>query len=294
MRTFLYALETALKSLWHEKWINFLTILSVSIGLLILSTFMTISQNLDSVLKRWSKDFGLVVYLRDSAGHEEEKALRNLFMKDPDITDVRYVSREAAIQQLRGVLGDHGSVLDDFEDDLLPSSFELTIRRELLDPAFVEHKANEIKLLNGVGEVQYGEKWLSSLNTLSNIMKAAVYFLGSAIFIAITFITYTTIKIFFYRRKEEIETLKLLGATRTFVRLPFVLEGLFIGIIAGAVSTFGLFGVYSFIIHKIAMFIPSISIVMVPLSPETYAPAPLAGALMSFLGSLIAVGKIRY
>lgn len=294
MRIFLYSVETALKSLWHEKWINLLTILSISIGLLIISAFVTITQNLDSVLKRWSKDFGLVVYLKNDLSKETEDTLKAFFQHDTDIEEIRYISKDQALQVLRETLGNQSSVLEGFETNPLPSSFELTLKRELLYPAYVERKASEIKQLNGVEEVQYGEKWLSSLSTVANIMKVSALFLGGAVFLAIAFITYSTIKIFFYRRKDEIETLKLLGATRSFIRLPFVLEGLFIGVLAGVVSAFALFGAYSLIISKISGILPSINIVMVPLPLKAYIPAPLAGALMSFLGSLVAVGTIRY
>jgi len=294
MRIFLYSVETALKSLWHEKWINLLTILSISIGLLIISAFVTITQNLDSVLKRWSKDFGLVVYLNDGLSKETEDTLKAFFQHDPDIAEIRYISKDQALNELRQTLGKQSSVLDGFGSNPLPSSFELTLKRELLYPSYVERKAAEIKQLNGVEEVQYGEKWLSSLNTLAAIMKVSALFLGGAVFIAIAFITYSTIKIFFYRRKDEIETLKLLGATRSFIRLPFVLEGLFIGVLAGAVSAFALFGVYSLVISKISGVLPSINIVMLPLPLKAYIPAPVAGALMSFLGSLVAVGTIKY
>jgi len=294
MRTFIYAVQTALKSLWHEKWINLLAVLSISIGLLIVSAFVTITQNLDSVLKRWSKDFGLIVYLNEGINRETEDSLKDFFQHDAYISTVKYISKDQALQELRQMLGKQAPVLDVFENNPLPSSFELTLKMEFLSPAFVERKASEIKHLNGIEDVQYGEKWLSSLSTLANLMKVSAVFLGSAIYVAIAFITYSTIKIFFYRRKDEIDTLKLLGATRTFIRLPFLLEGLFIGILAGIVSSLGLLGLYTLVINKISGFLPAINIIIVPLPIKAYFPAPLAGALMSFIGSLIAVGKIRY
>lgn len=294
MRIFLFAVETALKSLWHEKWINLLTILSISIGLLIVSTFATITKNLDLVLKRWSKDFGMVVYLKDGLNSDAEAMLKDYFLHDADITDVKYISKDQALQELRLVLGKQSAVLEEFDTNPLPSSFELTLKREMLEPAKVQRKAADIRNLSGVIEVQYGEKWLSSLATLTNIMKVSVAFLGGAVYIAIGFITYSTIKIFFYRRKDEIETLKLLGATRTFIRMPFVLEGLFIGILAGISSSLGLFGLYTLTLNKISLILPSISIIMAPLPLSAYIPAPIAGAVMSFIGSFIAVGKIKY
>jgi cell division protein FtsX len=66
MRVFFYSLQTAIKNLWCDKWINFLTTLTVAVGLLILGTFILITVNLDFSLKRWSKDFGLIVYLEET------------------------------------------------------------------------------------------------------------------------------------------------------------------------------------------------------------------------------------
>ena len=294
MRMLIYSVQTALRSLWYEKWINLLTILSIGISLLIISAFVTITQNLDSVVKKWSRDFGLVVYLNEGLTKEAEGVLHDLFLHDADFTDVKYISREQALEELRQTLGKQSTVLEGFENNPLPSSFQLTLKRELLNPAFVEKKAMNLKLLSGVEDVQYGEKWLSSLSTVSNLMKAGAVFLGVAVYIAIAFITYSTIKIFFYRRKEEIETMKLLGATKTFIRLPFLLEGLLIGILAGIISSLGLFLIYSFVFNKISTLIPSVNIIMLPLPLKAYFPAPVAGTLMSFIGSFIAVGKIRY
>ncbi len=158
----------------------------------------------------------------------------------------------------------------------------------------IKQKSSHIKQMSGVAEVQYGEKWLSSLNKISSSMKIGSIVLGCAIFIAVTFITYSTIKIFFYRRKEEIETLKLLGATKSFIKLPFLLEGLFIGTVGGIISSLLIFSAYSFTTLRIAEFIPSIRLIMEVFPLQAYLIIPIAGAFMSLIGSYVAVGKIRY
>jgi len=294
MRIFIYSLQTAFKSIMRDKWINLLTILSISISLLILSAFVIITMNMDSLLKRWSRSFGLVVYLDESLNSEAEKTLKEFFQKDPDIIEVKYISKGEAVKELRLVLGSNAQIIDELQENPLPASFELKLRSELLDPAFVERKAAGIRNITGVEEVQYGEKWLSSLNTISRMMKLGATFLGTAIFIAIIFITYNTIKIFFYRRIDEIETLKLLGATRGFIRLPFLIEGLFIGIMGGIIGSLALFGIHSMILVKGAESLPAIRAMIITFPLEVYLSVPLAGAVMSFAGSLIAVGKIKY
>lgn len=294
MKILRYSLRTALRNIWLEKWINLLTIISISIGLTLFYSFITISFNLESVLKQWSKSFGVIVYMDEDITAEGEAALKRHFTQDPEILSAQYISKDQALSEVRNILGANAIVLDIFQENPLPSSFELKLRGDMLEPELVTRKAAQIGKLSGVKEVQYGENWLSSLNNISRAMKSGSLFFGCAIFIAVTFMTYSTIKIFFNKRKDNIETQKLLGAPRSFIRLPFLIEGLFIGTVGGFFSSFILYAVYSFTSLKIIEFIPSISLAVTSLPLMVYISVPLSGAAMSLIGSFIAVGKIRY
>jgi cell division transport system permease protein len=289
-----YSFRTAFKSIGHEKWINFLTVVSVSIGLTLLCAFIMINSNMNSALQRWAKSFGMVVYLNENITSEAEDTLEKYFQKDEDIEEVNYISRDKAFDEIKKTLGSNAMILDVFKESPLPSSFELKLKSFSLDPVHVKEKAAQIQGLEGVNEVQYGEKWLASLNTIAKTIKIGSIVFGTAIFIAVTFITYSTIKIFLHRRKEEIETLKLLGASRSFIRLPFLIEGLFIGAIGGFFSSLAILGCYSFIMYKMVEFLPAIKFVMTSLPLTIYLMIPLGGATMSLIGSFIAIGKIRY
>lgn len=294
MKAFIYSFQSVVRSLWHEKWINLLAILSVSIGLSLVTAFIMLTINMESVIQRWAKNFGLVVYLKENVSTEEEASLKNLFSQDNDIVEIKYISKELALKELRTTLGSNELVLEGLNENPLPSSYELTLKSNMLAPEFVRKKASLIQHMTGVEEVQYGEKWLSSLYTISKTMKVGALFVGGAIFIAITFITYSTIKIFFYRRKDEIETLKLLGATRIFIRLPFLLEGFIIGLLGGIVSSLVIFSIYSFTSIKVIEFLPSVRLFMASFPFQVYIIVPFAGAAVSVIGSFIAIGKIRY
>jgi cell division transport system permease protein len=294
LRIIIYSFQTALKNLWRARWINFLTVISISVGLLLLSAYLLITINVDSVINRWSKGFGMVVYLQEDIGTEEEKHLKSLLLQDKEILEVKYISNEQALDTLREVLGSQASVLEELEENPLPSSFELKLKRDIISPLLVEKKAAWIRQIDGVDDVQYGEEWLSSLNTISKALSIIAIFLGGAIFIAITFITYTTIKILFYRRIDEIETMKLLGATRTFIKLPFLMEGFFIGLFSGIVSSLSLFLLHSFTAFKLIEFLPSLRALVVPLPLEGFLAIPVAGAVLSLIGSFFATGRIRY
>jgi cell division transport system permease protein len=289
-----YFLGTSFRSIWLEKWINLLTILSISIGLSILCSFLLITFNIDSFMQRWSSSFGLVVYLNEEINDEKIQELQAYFQQDSKISNIKYVSNTEALDEVKASFGANAVILDDFNDNPLPSTFELQLGNELIDPKLVRQKADAIKQLPGVNDVQYGEQWLASLNTISDTLKIVALFFASAIFISTVFTTYNTIKIFFYRRKEELKTLKLLGATNAFARTPFLIEGLFIGIIGGTISSILIFALSSFTTTRIVEFMPSVSVVLSPLPYQAYLIIPAVGAAMSLLGSIIAVGKIRY
>jgi cell division transport system permease protein len=294
MKTLRYFLGTAFKSIWLEKWINLLTILSISIGLSILCSFLLITFNVDSFMNRWTGSFGLVVYLDKGISNEDAQNLERKFQKDNDISAIKYVSSAKALEEVRSSLGSNAVIMDDIDDNPLPSTFELQLTGGMLEPVLVKQKADAIRKLHGVDDVQYGEKWLASLKTVSKTMKMVAIFFVCAIFISTIFTTYNTIKIFFYRRKEELKTLKLLGATNTFARLPFLIEGSFIGIIGGILSSALVFVMSTFTTTRIVEFMPSISVVLSPLPLQAYLIIPLVGAFISLLGSFIAVGRIRY
>jgi cell division transport system permease protein len=253
-----------------------------------------VTLNMNSVIQHWAEGFGIVVYLEENAGNDDKSRLNNYLMSDNDLIDVKYISKEQALNDVRKTLGTDAIILDDLKANPLPASFELKIKSELLQPGRVKQKARKLESIEGIAEVQYGEKWLSSLSAVSRSMKIGAIILGCAIFIAVTFITYSTIKIFFYRRMDEVETLKLLGAARGFIKVPFLIEGLFLGTLGGIISSMIIFSAYSFTSLKIVEFLPAIKFIVVDLPVQTYLIIPVAGALMSLSGSFIAVGRIRY
>ena len=214
--------------------------------------------------------------------------------KENHVINVKYISKDTAFKELEKTLGENSSILTGFKENPLQSSFELKLINEVLSPSLIKQKAHQLEQLSGVEDVQYGEKWLASLNTMTRGMKIITGLIGSIIFTAVAFATYSTIKILFYRRADEIETLKLLGARRSFIRLPFLIEGIFVGISGGIISLLSLLVIYSFATAKIIDFLPSLKGIMVFLPLEIYPAAPLAGAVMGLIGSFFAIGKIRY
>lgn len=294
MRTLIYSLDTALKNLWREKWINILSVLSISVSLLILGTFLVLTLNVESFISKWFNDFGIVVYMDKGISKDEEETLKEFFQQDRDISSLKYISREEAFAELQDILGADNSMLESVKGNPLPSSFELKLKKEVLSPSLLKQKAALIRKVSGVDDVQFGEKWLASLVRTKMIFRAFALFLGVSLLTAIIFISYSTIKILFYRRMEEIDTLKLLGATRRFIRLPFLIEGIIIGALGGAVCSLLLSFAYRFITSRLIEIMPVIKTSVLSLPADILLSGPVAGALLCLIGSHFAAGKIRY
>jgi cell division transport system permease protein len=108
----------------------------------------------------------------------------------------------------------------------------------------------------------------------------------------IIFVCYSTVKILFYRRTEEIETYKLLGATRSFIRLPFLIEGAFLGTAGGVAGLLGILSFNYLVLMRLSLSMPLIRKILFP--TDLFLLLPFIGLFLGVTGAAIALGRIRY
>src|SRR4030066_701040 len=146
--------------------------------------------------------------------------------------------------------------------------------------------------MEGIDDVDYGEKYLSSLYSFGIGIRAAGILFIIVMFGGVIFVCYSTVKILFYRKNEEIETYKLMGATKGFIRAPFVIEGAAIGFCGGLLSLIGLLSLHYILFLELSLSIPLFKTIIFPsqISPLL----PLTGLLLGMTGAVIAIGRIRY
>src|SRR6185369_1858733 len=135
------------------------------------------------------------------------------------------------------------------------ASFEISLKRANRDTQGVELFVSSLKRIPGISEVQYGEEWVRRFNTFLNFMRLLGALLGTFLVIAVIFIVSNTIKLTIYSRRDEREVMALVGATRFFIKAPFLIEGVFQGG-AGAILAMGLlFGLYEGFLHNAGNFL---------------------------------------
>lgn len=189
----------------------------------------------------------LVVYIYDDATQDEIDAIDSFIKSNENIATYNFVSKEEALEEQMGYLGEYGELLESYQGDEnpLPASFRCTVK----NLSAIQQTSDELSVLEGVELLSTPTELASVLITLKN---AAFYggfgVLAILVFVSIVVIS-NTIRLTVFARRKEIGIMKFVGATNGFIRLPFIVEGIIIGTIA-AVVTFGvLSGAYGYLLY---------------------------------------------
>ena len=287
-----YAGKLALQSLRKDKWINVLSMLTIFAGLFIISLSFFIFYNIDTATRNLPEKFSMVIYLEDSLSQEKIEQVITSVKSKKSVSWVTFTSKEEAFKDLKATLKDSQYVLEGIDENPLPDSLEVKLRKDAMGSESVKQLAEEMKRIKGVSEVDYGEKFLSTLHNIKSSVRIVGIILAAILSTGIVFVCYSTVKILFYRRNEEIETFKLLGATKGFIRAPFLIEGAVIGLAGGVTSLVAMFFLYHFVVVKLAVSVPVFNAVLFP--ARIFLSLPLIGMVLGIFGATIALGRLKY
>lgn len=286
-----YSFASALQSLCREKWINILSIFTVASSLLIITLTGFFLYNIELIATRLPERFSIMIYLKDSLLEEDTQGIINTLRKSPYAADVQYISKENALRELKSALKDAKHILEGLDDNPLSSSIELKLKKDFVAAASAARISEEIKKIPGIDNVYYGEKIAEAIHLIKKSVRNISLIIFLTIASGVVFVTYSTVKILFYRRNEEIEIIKLLGATGGFVRTPFLIEGGIIGFMGGLLGIVGAFIFYVAITYRLSIIIPILKTLVFPL--EILVALPLIGIILGIIGSAIAIGRLR-
>ncbi len=287
-----YYLRAALRSLYHDRWINLLSVLSMATALLIIATALIALYNIELFSKKLPERFSMVAYLEDDVSEADRDNIISTIRKNNLVQTIKYISKEEALKELKSSLKGADYILEGLKDNPLPASIEIRLKRNAVTPDSVNRFVSSLKKIKGIEDIQYGEKFLISLSSIKSGLETLGLIITSIMTIGTVFISYSTVKILFYRRREEIETLKLLGATARFIRMPFLIEGGIIGLTGGLVTTASILAFYYIIFIRLGSTIPLVQSAV--FYPAMSVPVSFAGLLLGIIGSIIAIGRLRY
>ena len=288
-----YFVRRALINLRQNIFVNVVTIGTITLALLIVALFLLVFVNLENAVGNWSERVQVTVYFDRELAPQEQAALRAKIISIPGANRVNYVSRDEALKRFKGRLRGQETLLEGVRPEVLPTSFEIALKRSSRDTQEVEAFVSVLKRIPGISEVQYGEEWVKRFNTFLNFMRLLGALLGSFLLIAVVFIVSNTIKLTIYARRDELEVMALVGATRFFIKAPFLIEGIIQGCVGSLIAIGLLLGLYEVFLQNAGSFLtfnPATSgLSFLPL--EYVGGIVITGVALGFIGSLTSLKR---
>jgi cell division transport system permease protein len=266
------------------------TIGVIAISVLIFSTFSLIAFNLASFLKIWEDKIEVIAYLRGKTPASEIESLLNKTRQMEGVEYVKYVSPSDAIGFLEGKLGNQKNLLEGIQPTVLPHSLEVQLKKEYRNSTKIGEVVFQLKQIPQIEEIQYGQEWVEMFSSLVHILRLTQWVLGGLLLLAMLWIISNTLQLAIASRREEIEIMKWVGASPSFIQFPFYIEGMIQGLLGAGLALFFLFLLQRMILLYIPLSMKDriLKIPILFLPPETLIGIVLGGMLLGFFGSFMA------
>jgi cell division transport system permease protein len=290
MRAISYAFDEAIASLRRGRQSGVLSTGTIAIALFVLGAFLLITSNLQRLGDEWSRAAELSVYLRDDATAADRARVEQLLAPGEVVASYEFVSQDEALQRFKRTFADLAGTAETVGDNPLPASFEVRLQPSDRAQTGVDPLAATLRKTAGVSDVRYDREWLDRLLSAVSVIRSAGLILGVVLTLAAALTVANVVRLALHARRDEIEIMHLVGAPTTFVRGPFVMEGVLQGgagaLVALAVLAAVFIAVRGRYLAPLAAAVNLSSVRFLPL--ELCAGLLVGGMLVGCLGGVIA------
>jgi cell division transport system permease protein len=293
LRALAYFFAEAGTSLWRSRLMNALSVGTIAVSLFVLGAFLTLASNLNEVVTRWSRKVQVTFYLTDGLETPIRDSLVGRLQDDAAVESVEVITRDQALERFRSLFRDLQTLPDDLGENPFPASVEATLRPGRESPEEVQRLVSAFEKAPGVEEVQYDLLWIQRLATAIRLVRGVGALLGGILVLAGVFTISNVIRLTVYARQDELDIMRLVGATRAYVKGPFVVEGLIQGGLGGLISVALLWAAFR-VIAKDAVAASDLmgrAVVFLPLDICLFIVA--GGMAVGVIGSLLSLGRSR-
>ena len=248
LRTKEYFIREAFVSIRRNGLMSIAAISTVAISLLVLGLFLVLVFNINNMASMLESQVQITVYVKDEVSADKLTELKGQLTKITGVTKVGFTSKEQAMKDFRKRLGEQKELLDSLGDvNPLPNSFAVHVDK----PENLKSIAEKIRKLENIESMRFGQEIIEQLFKVTYFIRVGGLVLIVFLTFATLFIISNTIRLTVFARRKEVSLMKYVGATDWFIRWPFLLEGMMLGLIGGVVA-FVLIGiVYSIIVEQI-------------------------------------------
>ena len=257
-----------------------LGVTTIAFSLFAFGLFALVAINIRDALRQVEERVEIRAFIIDGTSVETGVTAMSDIAAFPEVARVDYVSSEDALERARAEMEEFHDV---FESDVLPASIEVRLKQGMTDPATIRLVADRIRSYAFIDDIRYGQEWVEKLHRVRTIATVTGIILGLAFAAVAVIIIGATIRMAVLSRAREISIMRLVGATDSFIRRPFLVEGFIKGVLGGALALL----LTWFAASMISRYFIETSF----FSREMALAGLLVGALMGLAGSAFSVGR---
>jgi cell division transport system permease protein len=234
-------LKTGMGAVFRKGYVNNVSLLTIALSVFITATFLLFLINVNDMVEDWKKGVRVMVYLDAAVTPDQIHEIEARIQSVAGVQDLTFISKADALAYLKDQLKGQVSLFEDLGENPLPDAFEVRLGSSTMDMDGITATARQFHAISGVESVEYGQVWLSRFLNVFNLFQLVTYGIAGLFFMACVFIIGNTIRLMLYSKREEVEIMRLVGASESFIKKPYYVEGLVIGFLGGIL---GLLGVY--------------------------------------------------
>ena len=285
-------IRDSFKSVFRNFSLSLASITCITITLLVVSISVILSLNVNNIATLIEKDVTIVAFLDKGIEEVDIKLLQSQIERLDNVESVVFQSKEDTKNEMMEASEDFKNVMENYTEDENPLQDSFKIK--VVDIERIGNTANEIKELSGVDVVKYGEGMVEQLVNVFKVVRNVCVFIVVTLIVVTAFLISNTIKITIYSRRKEIEIMRLVGASNLNIKIPFVFEGLFLGILGSIIPMLATIYGYTALYEQSGGILFSQIIQLVEPMPFVVWVSIILlviGMIVGMFGSLLAVRK---
>ena len=284
-----YYCSEGVHSIFTHGFMSFAAVCMIVACLLIMGSFSLVAVNLDNMLGDLEAENEFLAYIDETYTEDQAKALQSQIEAIPNVAEVTFVSRDEALDDFRAGR-EENQLLSDLDGSVLRDRYRIHVD----DIEQLEQTVKQVEQVEGIADTNAAYEIAQGFVTVRNIAAGVAIVLVSILAVVSLFIIANTTKLAFFYRREEIAIMKMCGATNAFIRWPFIVQGMILGLAGAIVAFFLQWGVYE-LVGKAVIQSDGLSLVTIlPFTSLIVNILPVfcgAGLLIGVVGSVLAIRK---
>jgi cell division transport system permease protein len=282
----LFFLKKAVTDIMENRFLSAITVLTISLLVMMTGALMLVVTNTGQAIESWKHGIRLMVYVHPVTEPETHETLFRRFQSITGVQQVTFISKDQGLEELKQSMKRQSGIFKHLKENPLPDAFEILVESDAV--TFEEHLniiekvAAEIETFSSVDEVEYGRLWLRRISPIFQIIRLTGLSTAVLFFLAAGFIIANTVRLVLFARRQEIEILRLVGATNRFIQIPFFIGSAIETIFGTIIGLLGLLAAFRYINTLMQNDLPGIQLNF--LSPITCATILLISLLMGGIG----------